>query len=358
VAGPAGDDVPFETRHGLRVVPGGITGLAAVDPATDRIERAPAQVTALERPAAAPAEHVVVAPAGVGSGSLQLSPAVGLAAEDVLRIGTAAHRIAAVDPGTGIVTLHDPLEAPVAAGTTVTRVASFPSFTLRNLQRHAVYLGHSTLFDLAQRAEISFVVTPPRLAQELVRGDVAFAMWGTKDGEHTPDWHPLVVRGTRGGTVELVKPDPGTVDQLEVDGRNSHWLRAELRGPVSRLRALSSPAAEVRLSVASQKQDPGEGSRTVARAFYNATPLATTGRFFPFGPEPLRFDSFALAAPEALSKKGAAVTVHIDMVDSSPATFEIAAVADPAAVRGYGVGVNGDLQALEFRPDGGCVGTS
>ena len=98
---------------------------------------------------------------------------------------------------------------------------------------------------------------------------------------------------------------------------------------------------------------PAEGSRTIARAFYNGTPLSTAGRFFPFGPEPLRFDAFALAAPEALSKKGATATVDITMVDSSLATLEIAAVADPATVRGYGVGRNGDLQALAFRPDGG-----
>ena len=96
-----------------------------------------------------------------------------------------------------------------------------------------------------------------------------------------------------------------------------------------------------------------EGSGTIAQAFYNGTPLSTARRFFPFGPEPLRFDTFALAAPEALSKKGADVNVDITMVDSSLATFDIATVAAAATVRGYGVGLNGDLQALAFRSDGG-----
>ncbi len=356
VAVAGGDPVPFETASGLQVVPGQLAELIAVDPAADRIELAPARVTAIAQPAPAPGSYAVVSPAAAGGQTLQLSPAVGLAAADVLRIGTAAYRIATVDKNTGIVTLLDPLEAPVAAGATVKRIASFPSFTLRDLQHHAFYVGHSALFDLKQPAQISLVLTPPHLARELTGLAVAYSMWGTKDGDPAPAWHPLVLRGTTGGTVNLVKPDAGAVDKVKVDGHDGRWLRAELSGPVRSLRSLSSPAAEVRVAVASlvqPDQDPPEGSATIARAFYNGTPLSTAGRFFPFGPEPLRFDAFALAAPETLSKKGAVATVDITMVDSSLATFEIAAVADPATVRGYGVGRNDDLQALAFRPDGG-----
>lgn len=354
------DDVAFETLHKLRIVPGRIAGLVAVDPAADHIELAPAQVTALERPAPTPADYAVVAAAGAGSTTLQLSPAVGLTPEDVLRIGTAAYRISTVDKSTGIVTLRDPLDAPIAPGTTVTRIATFPTFTLRDQQRHAFYVGHSTLFDLKQPATISLVVNPPYLAGELTRLDVDYAMWGTKEGDSAPDWHPLVLRGTTDGTLELSKPDAGTVDEVEVEGHKSRWLRAELPGPVSRRSSLSSPVAEIQVGVASA--DPAapaptapattEGSVTIAQAFYNGTPLATARRFFPFGPEPLRFDTFALAAPEALSKEGAHVDVDITMVDSSLTTFDIVTVAAAATVRGYGVGRNGDLQALAFRSDG------
>ncbi|WP_222271562.1 hypothetical protein [Modestobacter marinus] len=357
------DDVPFETLHKLRIVPGRIAELVAVDPATDHIELAPAQVTALERPAPTLAGYSVVAAAAAGSATLQLSPTVGLAPEDVLRIGTAAYRISTVDKSSGIVTLHDELEAPVAPDTTVTRIATFTSFTLRDQQGHAFYVGHSTLFDLKQRATISLVVRPPHLARELARLDVDYAMWGTKEGASAPDWHPLVLLGTTDGTLELRKPDAGTVEEVAVDGRKSRWLRAQLPGPVSRLRSLSSPVAQIQVSVASaEPSEPGptapapataEGSGTIAQAFYNGTPLSTARRFFPFGPEPLRFDTFALAAPEALSKKGATATVDIRMVDSSLATFDIVTVAAAATVRGYGVGLNGDLQALTFRSDGG-----
>ncbi|GAA2756225.1 hypothetical protein [Actinopolymorpha rutila] len=355
VAVAGGGQVPFETRGGLRVVPGRLAELIGADPAADRIEQAPSQVTATAAPDPAPGSYAVVSPAGAGSQTVQLSPAVGLAAGDVLRIGAAAYRIATVDKNTGIVTLLDSLEAPVAAAATVRRIASFPSFDLRNLQRHAFYVGHSALFDLKQAAEISLAVAPPYLARELTGLAVTYSMWGTKEGDQEPAWHPLELRGTTGGTLNLVKPDAGTVDKVKVDGREGRWLRAELNGPVSRLRSLSSPVAEIRVAVASLGQadeDPAEGSRTIARAFHNGTPLSTAGRFLPFGSEPLRFDAFALAAPEALSKKGATATIDITMVDSSLATFEIAAVADPATVHGYGVGRNGDLQELTFRPDG------
>ena len=128
VAVKGGGEVPFETSGGLRVVPGRLAELIAVDPAADRIEQAPAQVTAAARPTPAPASYAVLNPAGAGSQSVQLSPAVGLAAADLLRIGTAAYRIAAIDKNSGIVTLLDPLEAPVAADATVSKIASFPTF--------------------------------------------------------------------------------------------------------------------------------------------------------------------------------------------------------------------------------------
>ena len=52
--------------------------------------------------------------------------------------------------------------------------------------------------------------------------------------------------------------------------------------------------------------DP-EGSETIERAFTTARSLSVATRFLPFGPEPQRFDTFSLAAPEAFSKKGAKV---------------------------------------------------
>jgi hypothetical protein len=84
-------------------------------------------------------------------------------------------------------------------------------------------------------------------------------------------------------------------------------------------------------------------------------------RFFPFGPEPLRFDTFTLAAPEVLSKANARATIDVRLVDSSLTSLEIAVgrarregdapgVAE-SPVRAYGIGAKGDLQALAFEGD-------
>ena len=80
-------------------------------------------------------------------------------------------------------------------------------------------------------------------------------------------------------------------------------------------------------------------------AAHNGTPLATTRRFLPFGPEPLRFDVFALAAPETLSKKGATARLDVTLVDSSIVAFALA-TGSGTDWRGYGAGRNGNLQVL------------
>ena len=90
-----------------------------------------------------------------------------------------------------------------------------------------------------------------------------------------------------------------------------------------------------------------EGSQTIKQAYHNATPLPLTSSFFPFGPEPLRFDSFSLAAPEALTKKGATVTLKVKLVDSSPDALALV-VGVTASSRAYAVAVNGRLQAITF----------
>lgn len=366
-----GDDVTFETRHGLRVVPGAIAELVAVDPGTDRIELAPARVTSLTPPGAQVRSYAVVAFADTGSSTVQLSPSVGLAAEDVLRIGPAAHRIAAADEN-GLVTLHDPLEAPAPAGATVTKIESLQAFTMRNVQHHALYVGHKDLFHLEQPAEIELRLAPPNLARNLTRLDIAYSMFGTREEDAEPAWQPLDLLGATGGAIRLAKSWTGAVDEVEVSGHKSRWLRAELRDPVIGRASPTSSASGVRIGVASMDAGPAgtsvppapvgggpgsalaEGSRTVVRAAHNGTPLATTRRFYPFGPEPLRFDVFALAVPEALSKKGAEVALQVTMVDSSLASFEIAVgTTATSAPRGYGVGHNGDLEILSFEASQG-----
>ena len=354
-------DVTFETQEELRVVPGGIGALLAVDPATDRIEQAPAQVSSTAPPTVQPGSYQVLTFAASGSPILQLSPAVGLTAGDMLRVGGSAYRVATVEK-TGLVTLQDPLEAPVAAGDTVTKIVSLEAFNLRDLQRHGFMIGHKELFSLDQRAVISVSLAPSGLARELSRLDIAYSMYGKRVGEDQPGWHDLDLLGTKGQQIELAKSWLGATDEFLLSGQKSRWVRAELRGPVTGSASLTARASQVSVGVKSlanptsgggSESAPQEGSRTIARAAHNGTPLSTARRFFPFGPEPLRFDIFAIAAPESLSKKGADVTVDIKMADASLTSFEITStITGAAALGGYGRGSNGYLEVLSTNAAG------
>lgn len=355
----AGDDVTFETQARLRVVPGRVAELVAVDAGADRIELAPARVTMPAAPVAAADSYRLLTFAGAGSRTVQLSPAGGLAPEDLLRIGTGAYRVLEADEH-GLVTLLDPLEEPAPAGTTAKRITAMECFRLRDVQAHVLHIGHPDLLNLDQPATIGVTLTPTGLARELGALDIAWSLFGTRDGEEEPAWHPLDLLGVRGAQVRLAKSWAGSVEETEVHGHTSRWLRAELRTPVVGPPP-TSRASGVHLSVASAgtveargagtgggaapAAGPAEGSRTVTAAVHNGTPLATTRRFLPFGPEPLRFDVFALAAPETLSKKGATARLDVTLVDSSIVAFALA-TGSGTDWRGYGAGRNGNLQVL------------
>lgn len=349
------DEVVFETQQALSLAPGRLADVIAVDPSNDRIEQAPGRVVATTAPPPAPPIYRALSFAGAGSTILQLTPALGLAEGDLLRVGRTAHRIG--KPEDGLVPLVDPLEASAPAGSVVAKIDALESFDLRDIQRHVFYVGHPELLNLKQPARISLRLSPDSLARRLSGLDVTYSLWGTLDGDDHAGWHELGQLGVSGPILVLFKSWPGTVDEVEVDGKKSRWLRGELQQPIAGRASLgarvSSLAVGAESTVESDEADETlEGSRTIAQAFHNSDPLSVATRFFPFGPEPLRFDTFALAAPEALSKRNARVTLHVRLVDASVTSLEIPVVAD-SLLRAYGIGLKGRLQALAFQTSGG-----
>lgn len=373
-----GEQAVFETGLELRLVPGGIAELLAVDPSGDRIERAPAQVTSLLAPPALPGSYRFVTFNGAGSSTIQLSPAVGISEGDVLRVGGSTYGVAEEMDKNGLVLLHDPLEGPAMPTAEATRISAFETFHLRNIQRHRVFIGHKELLNLKQPAELTLELAPAGLAREIGELDVAYSLYGTLSNQKEADWQPLELLETKGPTITLAKTWIGTADEVEVNGRKSRWIRAELREQIIDAASPTSRASGIKLTVASpdensKKDSDGEttggsgtnqteGSRTITLASHNGNPLATTGRFYPFGPEPIRFDTFALAAPEALSKKGATVTLDVTLADSSMKSFLVTVGDSVDSWSGYGVGLNGDLQIVfqdkdRFRWQGSSVVT-
>ena len=338
-------NVIFETARPLKLTPARLKVMAAVDGDDDRIELAPTGFVELEPPAELP-DFVMSSFAGTGSRTIQVEPAEGLEENDLVRIKDVVYRLG--EGKDGLFALQDPLETDVDQGAPVEKITRFETFRLRNLQEHLVYLGHAELLNLESQSSIIVDFAPASVAAQLV--DVTWELYGTPEGGEQ-GWTAVIAEiGNVAGQLILRKTWKGSVDEAKVDGEKSRWLRArhanDISGAVSagtRVRTIGIRVETGHNAVA----DQAEGSSTIKLAFHNATPLPLTTRFLPFGPEPQRFDTFALAAPEALSKEGASVKLHVRLPDASILAMDVAQTTD-GPTRAYTVAGNGQLQVLAF----------
>ncbi|MGZ8296881.1 MAG: hypothetical protein ACXWU4_06910, partial [Allosphingosinicella sp.] len=345
------EDVTFETREAIDLSPARLAELIVADPAADRIERAPGFVTrGLEGDAPATRYRLLSAVETL-SDSLQLAQAVGIEPGDLLRLGGVVYRVDKLDGA--IVRLRDRLTGPSPAGASVEKLVALEAFDLRNLQDHNVYVGHKELLKLDGPAEIVLVFDPLTLPSRLAALDVEYRIWGTVKDATDPAWQELVLLGAGQGGLRLAKTWEGSVDELELQGGKSRWIRIRLLSPIAGACGPATSTVSLALKVSSPESSSdlaAEGSSTIAAAFYNSQPLPTSTAFFPFGPEPQRFDIFAFAAPEALSKKGARLTLHVRLDGASLNSMGYAVGAPSEAAHVYGVSGNGRLQSVYFGP--------
>jgi hypothetical protein len=346
--GADGEEVTFETYGGIDLTPARLTRLIAADPGTDRIELAPAAVTeTLEQPPP-PGEYQLASAVEAGARLLQLEQAAGIEPGDLLRVAGSVSRVAAVEGE--IVALLDPVEAPAAARAPVEKILRLEAFALRDMHEHVAYFGHKDLLKLDGPSEILLHLEPAGLAGRLAQLDLRFEIWGTMKatGATEPDWHDLALVSSAGSALRLIKSWEGPVEETEIGEHKNRWIRVSLRTPIPGRGEPDTRASSVELEVGSKRppRDPDAlGSRSIADALYNAQPLATSTAFLPFGPEPQRFDTFAIAAPEALSKKGAKVTLDLQLSDATP---EALAFPLNATDRAYGIGRDGRLQGIDL----------
>ena len=316
----------------------------------------PAGSSSTEPPPAPVAGHQVVTAASAGSTVLQVAPALGLEPGDQVRIlGSRPTASPSVDRD--LVTLRDPLESAVPAGTPLeshrgagdlhpaeppgargvrrSQLAAEPRATgtrSSSCSRRRASPGRLAGLDLAVRD-----VGDP---EGRGRTGVARPRARRRLGHHPDPAQALAGNGREGrgrGPEEPLAPDraPGA----DHDGRRD--------GP-RRPRRAAGRVRDVRLGPPTPV-----GSTTITNAFHNAAPLAVTGRFLPFGPTPARFDIFSLAAPEALSKPGARVDLEVRLADASLLTLVDAAGRRAGSARArpaYGIGADGLLHSLTISP--------
>jgi hypothetical protein len=356
-----GEELIFETTTALTLTPARLARLVTVDGRQDRIEEAPLDVIQAIPPSGLPTTFAALTFAAAGSRSIQLTPSIGLEPGQLVRILGAAYRVKDA-ARTGMVELFEPLEAPLAAGDPVTRITRLESFSLRDRQAHIVMIGHAELFDLEGPAIITLELEPPSLASALMNLDLAIELYAVappaedEDAEaaeaDAPDWHELTPLGTEGGHLRLAKTWTGKVEELEQGGHKSRWLRLRLRDPITdepepvrRLRKLAIGVESLDLGAL-----PTEGAVGLTAANSNGNPLPLTTAFLPFGAEPQRFDVFAFAAPEMLTKRGAEARLELTLQDGSLQAFAIGG-GGPNTIP-LAIGGDGKLRAMALGSDG------
>lgn len=341
----AGASVAFESETDVRVIPGRLVSIVAVDADEDHVYLPPPGLTTIEPPEPAPDRWTLTSFAAPRSPTLQVDPPEGLAPEMVLEIEGAQYRV--TKAANGLVTIDPPV--PAGAGfaeqTEVRKVTTFAPFerTARDWQEHALYLGDPDLLNLDAGAVID-VVGAGRLGT-----GYAWEYWGkdkSKDNEIVT-WQPLKVvddPAPPAGLVRLRKGE-GAIEPCAVGSvESARWIRAVARTQVD------TPFVEeaLQLRINCVESDATPATDVQAMADTTALPERT---FFPLGREPRLFDAFYLASSEAFSKKGAEVTLDFQMADPAVTSFAvIESVLGPPILAG--IGRDHALHLLELTSSG------
>lgn len=342
----AGDEpVLLETESSVCILPGKLDQLIAVDPAHDALYLPPFAFGTAQAPKPLPEEWRLKAEAGTGAVKLQLEPALGLTTDLTIEDVQSGlpYRVMAVEGG--IVTIDPPLGTPASTavtgatsetqlviGSVFRRVAEFQPFgeQRRNRQSHALYLGANDALGIDTPAIIEIRAERPMAV------DAEWWFWGSQSRQPAK-WIrllPIIVELTR---VVLFKP-AGSIDQLEIAGATSRWLRATR---ATGAQPVLSGGLTIRVNCAIEELAPTttEGQRNLETAtteiksdipamegVANTVPLVLNAPFYPLGREPRQFDSFYLASKEAFSKANAKVTLDFVTGDSFASPLSVASV--------------------------------
>jgi hypothetical protein len=342
--------VMFESQTPLRLVPGVIEQIVAVDPAKDAYYLAPPGLSSLDPVDPAPTRWTLKSFAAPGSAMLQVDPGQGLEPGVVVEVGGSAQfRIVAAKGD--LVTIEPSLPAGdgFAEGTVVNKVTTFVPFggTARNWQSHVVYLGDKELLNVETAAYI-----------DIVGGDVlgtgaTWEYWGKNpdiDRDKVAWWAlpPDLSLTPPSGVVATRKP-AGSMEIAKVGGIESRWIRARVSQVEGRCVPVTLDALSLRINDRSSSAVAAAGKPPV-EVFVNSTPSPEKD-FFPLGSAPRMFDTLYVGCAEAFSKPHAQVQVNFDLADTSFQTMAVVA-AGPTNATLAGVDKSGSLHLFQINIGG------
>lgn len=354
---PVGDTtVVFETQQDLDIVPAHVTALVAANvpvsadnqpPPADSFFVSPDLVAKPTAPQAVPTQWNVKSFAAAKGTKLQLDPGQGLEVGTPLLIDGAEYRVSEVGGG-GISGITPALRADVQAKTRVTLAVPFDPFgpAAFNQQEHALYIGDDNALNIEGAATIRV-----KVGGDVGLGNYTWAYSAKVDGQI--DWRelPAPEPGDVPGELVLRKKNVEPIEKKKLGAFESRWLRVsgaagengrELREISLRINCGENSSCNKRLDA--QNRPP----RLDTVGFANTTPLVMDEHFYPFGPEPRRFDAFYLSSPEAFSKERAAISICVGMVNPTLAAMATAQVPGVDRLTLFAIGQDNQLHRLRF----------
>jgi hypothetical protein len=194
----------------------------------------------------------------------------------------------------------------------------FEVFAGQNEQEHALYLGHHDLFNVANGAQVQLTITPFS-DQLLDQGSVLWQYYGTecKDGDAVESlgWHDL----DPSGETEIILSKEGAWEIVphEINGIETRWIRCVVRGNIGSeaLRVLSN----LQIDTIRSRTAPGGDGIVPDMLFNNDVPLKLPPGTYPFSKYPRPLGTFYIASQEAFSKKGAKITLQMQITRKTTA---------------------------------------
>lgn len=257
-----------------------------------------------------------------------------------------------------IVNITDGLQSTYPPDTPVERVTKFNLFEGKNFQEHSLYLGHKDLFNIESAGKIILQMT---LAPGTEVGNsslnLAWEYWGENKEEKKDEWIALQIDDDKtdgfrqGGKITLLKTTGGKIKEEKLDDVfkksskkeireelikeiKTRWIRCRLEDPLAFDSSIKLPTVDTIFITTSPSEPipPDAG-------YFNDVPLDLTPvpvkteeifssvknpemeliKIYPFGNQPKLYDSFYIGSQESFSKKGASVSIslNLDHDDSS-----------------------------------------
>lgn len=355
-ADAGGTPVVFETENDVRLIPGRLDTVIGADADEDAFYLPPPGMSDLKPDEPMPTQWQLKSFASAGANKIQLDPELGLVPEMLIRANGQEYKVIAVDKD--LVTIEPPLASDLTTSILLTKVTTFSPFDGgRNWQEHVLYLGDAELLNIEAPATIDVV------GALSLREGITWEYWGKVDPNEAIGWQPLELDEERQPTVNdaiALKKPKGAVEEKEINGKNSRWIRAYTKKVSAARPLITSDEFSIRINATgcngSLPCPPDDTTQSpVAEAMANTTPLVLDNVFFPLGKEPRQFDAFYLGSEEAFSKLGANVQLCFEMADPTFASLSLVNGGAFAKTVLAGVGQDRALHLFSFNPTTGAI---